>query len=145
MPSRKSHFGYHFAILHRCMAALCKQDIMDMGIQASQIPFVADLLHRDAPVTQDELSAALFIDKAATARALDQLEKNGFVSRTVNPENRRQKLVAATARARAIQEKFYGVLQTASDRLTHNFSRKEMEQIRKLLDQMIDSAMGMNK
>lgn len=141
MATHRTSFGYHFAKLHRLMIALCKQDVMDLGIQASQIPFIAELLHCDAPVTQDELSAALVIDKAATARALDQLEQNGFVNRIVNPDNRRQKLVTATAKAKAIQSALYGIFQNASDILTHNFSREEMDQILNLLDRMITNAM----
>ena len=73
MTSQKPRFGYHFAKLHRLMAAMCKQDLKDLGMQPSQIPFIVELLHCDGPVTQDELSAVLVIDKAATARAMEQL------------------------------------------------------------------------
>ena len=116
MTARKTQFGYHFAILHRLMITLCKREIMDLGIQASHIPFIASLLNRDEPVTQDELSAALVIDKAATARALDQLERRGFVFRMVNPDNRRQKLVTATDKARGIGPTFFSILQSTGQK-----------------------------
>jgi DNA-binding MarR family transcriptional regulator len=142
MTVHKPRFGYHFAKLHRLMVSFYKQEISDLGIQASQMPFIAELLHYDGPVTQDELSAALVIDKAATARALYQLEQNGFVSRTVNPENRRQKLVSATEKARSIQTRFYDILQSASDVFTRDFSREDMEQVLGLMNRMIANAMG---
>lgn len=141
MTANNPRFGYHFAKLHRLMVALCKQDISNLGIQPSQMPFIAELLHCDDPVTQDELSAALVIDKAATARALDQLEQNGFVSRRVNPENRRQKLVSATEKARSIQARFYGTLKTASDVFTRGFSKEDMGHVLELMNRMIANAM----
>jgi len=144
MTSRKPRFGYHFAKLHRLMSAMCKQDLMDLGIQPSQIPFIAELLHCDGPVTQDELSAVLVIDKAATARALDQLERSGFVSRMVNPHNRRQKLVSATIKARGIESALYDILQGASDVFTRNFAQEDINQILKLLNRMIANAMDPN-
>lgn len=140
MTSPQPRFGYHFAKLHRLMTALCKQDLKELGIQPSQIPFIAELLHCDGPVTQDELSAVLVIDKAATARALDQLERGGFVSRLVNPDNRRQKLVTATTKAKAIEGPLYKILQATSDVFTRNFSRKDIEQMLKLLNRMIANA-----
>ena len=140
MTTQKPRFGYHFAKLHRLMTALCKQDLKALGIQPSQIPFIAELLHCDGPVTQDQLSAVLDIDKAATARALDQLERNGFVSRMVNPDNRRQKLVTATAKARAIQGPLHNILQATSDVFTRNFSQQDIDQMLRLLNRMIANA-----
>ena len=144
MASNRPRFGYHFAKLHRLMAALCKQDLKDLGFQPSQIPFIVELLHCNGPVTQDELSTVLVIDKAATARALDQLERNGFVHRKVNPDNRRQKLVTATDKARAVEDALYGILQATSDVFTRNFSQKDIDQMLKFLNQMIANAMDVS-
>lgn len=144
MTSPKPRFGYHFAKLHRLMAAMCKHDLMDLGMQPSQIPFIVELLHCVGPVTQDELSTVLVIDKAATARALDRLERNGFVSRMVNPDNRRQKLVSATTKARSIESELYDILQSVSDVFTRNFAQKEIHQMLELLNRMIANAMDAN-
>ena len=140
MP-KNPRFGYHFAKLHRLMVSLCKQNIKALGIQPSQMPFIAELFHCKGPITQDELSTALVIDKAATARALDQLEKKGFVTRIVNPENRRQKLVTITEKTHDIQDRFYSSLQIASDVFTRDFSREDMETVLRLMNRMISNAM----
>ena len=140
MTSRKLQFGYYFAMLHRMVIARCKQDIMDLGIQVSQIPFIAELIQCDQPVTQDDLSQSLAIDKSATARALDQLEKNGFVTRIVNPENRRQKLVGVTEKTKAIQDRFLGILQSTSNVFVQNFSPEEKKQLIDLMNRMLNNA-----
>jgi DNA-binding MarR family transcriptional regulator len=135
-----TRFGYHFAKLHRIMLSLCKEDMEGLGIQLGQMPFLLALFHADDPLTQDALSAHLAIDKAATARALSQLEKKGLVSRSVNPLNRRQKYVSATAKAHGLAERMFSVLQTVSDTLTRGFSDEELTTVLNLMNRMIANA-----
>lgn len=137
----KTRFGYHFAQLHRLMISLCKEDIVSLGVQPSQMPFLATLLRLEDPATQDELSTALSIDKAATARALDQLEKQGLIIRKINPRNRRQKLVSASSGARLIADRLFEILKKTGDVLIKDFSKKEISTMLALLNRMISNAM----
>lgn len=122
------------------MLSFCKEDVVVLGLQISQMPFLITLLHSDAAITQDELSMALVIDKAATARALDQLEQHGLVSRRINPHNRRQKLVSATEKARSLADRLFAILQAANDIFTQGFSQDEIETIHHLLNRMLANA-----
>ena len=138
MKTKTNHYiGYHFAILHRLALALCKQEISHLGIQAGQIGFITELLRRDVPVTQDELSSLLVIDKAATARTLEQLERKGLVSRRINPNNRRQKLVVATERARRIEDEFFSILQDRDRKITQSLSEEELQCAVGIMEKMI--------
>lgn len=137
----KPRFGYHFAQLHRLMLSLCKDDIGRLGVQPSQMPFLVTLLRLEGPVTQDELSTALSIDKAATARVLDQLEKKGLVVRKINPRNRRQKLVRVTPRACGIADRLFEILHETSNVFIKDFTRKEMTTMLTLINRMISNAM----
>jgi DNA-binding MarR family transcriptional regulator len=138
----KQNLGYHFAQLHRLMLSLCKKEISQLGVKPSQIPFLATLLKADGAMIQDELSASLSIDKAATARALHQLEKQGFVFRKINPDNRRQKLVTASQKARDISDRFFAILQENSNVLGTNISNSEMATMLSLINRMMANAMN---
>lgn len=141
MTDTRPRIGYHFAVLHRSIIAACKEEILELGIQPSQIPFIAKLFHLEEAVMQDDLSAALVIDKAATARALEQLEQNGFVMRRVNPANRRQNLVTLTEKAKAIKSRFFNAIQSANHSLLENFTAEETKQIISLLNRMVDNVL----
>lgn len=132
--------GYRFAVLHRLNASFISGDIKKLGISLSQMPFIAELLHAVAPMAQDQLSAQLEIDKAATARALEQLEKKGLVKRRVNPRNRRQKQVWATPAARAIEQQFFNCLRTKAEIFTKGFDADEIDRAIRLLDRMMENA-----
>lgn len=140
MPFER-RIGYHFAKLHRLMLWICKEDIGKLGIQQSQIPFLITLLREAKPVTQDMLSTDLVIDKAATARALDRLEKKGFISRKINPDNRRQKLVSATPKAHGIAARIHEIFETTNDTFTKGFTKEELNTAITLLNRMIDNAL----
>lgn len=139
--TREISFGYRFAVIQRLQAAITRDGILALGITIAQLPFLAELFYMNTPITQDELSKILTIDPAATARALDQLEKKGLVCREVNPENRRQKLVTPSLKARELEQEFYAVLQNTSDTLSEGFTDDEKEAALNLLDRIMANGM----
>lgn len=56
------------------------------------------------PMTMRELALQLLTDRPYTTVLVDDLEERGLVSRTVNPDDRRSKLVAVTDEGRAAAE-----------------------------------------
>ena len=56
------------------------------------------LIAADSTMPMRELVTALGTDAAYTTVVLDDLEKRGFVTRAPHPDDRRAKLVTATAR-----------------------------------------------
>ncbi|WP_022666396.1 MarR family winged helix-turn-helix transcriptional regulator [Desulfospira joergensenii] len=136
----QTSFGYRFAMLHRLQMALCRKEILNQGIQASQLPFIVSLVREEKPVTQDYLSGCLAIDKGTTARAICQLEKNGYVIRRSNPENRRQNLVTATEKAHAAADKLLAALTRAGDIFVRGFTDEEKKLVLDLMDRMLLNA-----
>lgn len=124
-------------MLHRLLMAMCRQDILDLGLQPSHLPFVLTLEKEAGPVSQEYLSCRLAIDKGTTARALCQLEEKGYVTRRANPENRRQNMVAATPLAHRAAAGLRTVLAEASQTFVRGFSREEKEQVLDLMDRML--------
>lgn len=139
MNDRSKSFGYRFALLYRLNCSLNSEKMEGLGISASQIPFLSELFLADGPLTQDQLSQRMVIDKAATARGLVHLEDQGLVVRKVNPENRRQKLVSPTPKARELEADFYGALRSSNEVFVKGFSRDEKEQALALLDRMMEN------
>lgn len=138
--NRKKSMGYRFAMLHRLQVAMSRSDILGHGLKPGHLPFIIRLIEEGTPVTQDYLSGRLVIDKGCTARAVHELEKNGYVTRRVNPENRRQNLVSATQKGREAVERLLPSLENAAANFVRGFTEQEKEQILNLLDRMISNA-----
>ncbi|XPV75882.1 MAG: MarR family winged helix-turn-helix transcriptional regulator [Desulfovibrio sp.] len=129
--------GYRFAVMHRLNMALHAEGIEEIGIRPSQIPFLAVLMKCGHALTQEELSEVLVLDKAAVARGVLRLEKDGYLFRESNPDDRRQKLVSLTAKGLGIRQNLLGVLQNSTNTLTEGFSQEELEQFLSLMDKAI--------
>jgi len=56
--------------------------------------------HNSGNISQQQLADQLLTDKVSMVRMLDCLTKDGFVERTVNPEDRRQHLLVLTEKAK---------------------------------------------
>lgn len=141
MNQRKKTIGYHFGMLHRLNVSLAKEGLSKLDLTPAQVPFIATLLNSDVPMSQDELSTNLVIDKGATARTIDHLEKFGLVSREVNPDNRRQKLVSATSKCRKMYNELFEILDSASDVLLKGIPEDEKEKVVEILNKMISNGM----
>ncbi|MBM7662930.1 DNA-binding MarR family transcriptional regulator [Bacillus mesophilus] len=76
------------------------QNVTPCGFQlsTSQVFSLQEL--EDRALTIGELAERLLLERSSVSRLIDNLEKNGFVTRTVNEENRREVFVTLTTKGR---------------------------------------------
>lgn len=136
----ESILGYRFSRLHRLQLALCRDDIQNAGLLPSQCPLIVKLVHEKDQVTQDQLSKLVMLDKGTTARTVRELERNGFLRRRPNPENRRQNLLSATPKAHVAAQHIHDSLSRAADVFLKDFAPEDRNLVRELIDRMIENA-----
>lgn len=68
---------------------------------------------------------------------LKSLEKNGFISRTVNPDDARSKVIILTDKAKNMQSELEGVGNKIEGILTDSLSDDEKGQLRGLLQKLL--------
>lgn len=78
-------------------SALDKYDLT-----AAEQPFFMALQHYEG-ITQEELTAIVCVDKAATARAVKSLESKGFLVRVQDGRDRRQNRIYPTDKAKQLE------------------------------------------
>lgn len=117
-------------------AALAKYDL-----SAAEQPFFMALQH-DEGVTQEELTAMVSVDKAATARAVKSLEEKGFVTRVQDSRDRRQNRIYPTDKARQLADAVREELHCFNDRLTRGLDHESIEIIFSGLRKMEENLSG---
>ncbi|MFA6810553.1 MAG: MarR family winged helix-turn-helix transcriptional regulator [Desulfoplanes sp.] len=133
---RRESPGYRIARLFRKNACLLEQKVTRMGLCYGQIPYIMATVEKDGQ-TQDELAAHQHVNRAATARMLKNMEAAGFITRTENPDNRRQKLVWPTAKAEALADDLLEILIKHNEMILTGFSREEKMLFLSLLDRVV--------
>lgn len=109
-----------------------------VGIARGSLPFVLEVLCNEG-VIQEDISRSLSIDRAATARALLQLEEGGFVVREEDPEDRRRKRVRTTDKTRRLSRSILSILEKQREILFAGFDDREREQLLDMLGRMTEN------
>ena len=91
------------------------------------------LLEKKSPRIMSELSSALEMDNSAVTRIVDRLEKNEFVQRTLNKNDRREFFVTITESGLNEILRTKLVVKKLNKKLDNEFSPEDLEQFRKML------------
>jgi len=127
--------GKWISVIYRKFQMGINKELKKYNISSSQYIFLVQLYQEDG-VSQESLSKSLHIDKSATARAIKQLEESGFITRDVNPNDKRGYLVSLTKKALDIETELFDILKDWNRKLTQNLSDEEYEIAYKLIYQM---------
>lgn len=98
------------------------------------------MLFEHGVMTQEQLSRALKIDKANIARAIDKLEKEGYVQRERSEVDKRSYDIILTDKAYEIKGEILSVVNSWVSELTKDMSQQEEERAIELLKKMVDNA-----
>jgi DNA-binding MarR family transcriptional regulator len=80
MQSKEESIGRMVSILHRIGQSHLGKKLESFNIGAGQIAFLAELLLVDG-ISQAEVASNFRCDKATAARAIQHLERHGYVER----------------------------------------------------------------
>lgn len=86
--------------------------------------------------TQADLAAAVGVQGPTLTHHLNGMEKDGLLTRTRLPENRRVHVVALTARGRALFQQLKRAVLRFDAQLSGRFTAAEMDTLRELLERM---------
>ena len=125
-PSHHEHGGMHFGHGHEKMRAFAQARLLTM------------LLQYEKGVRQKVLAESMNINPSSTSELISKLEQEGYVIRTVDPDDKRATLISLTevGRARAYElederaEKFSNVFRNLDD--------KEKEKLLELLEKVME-------
>ncbi|GIN23280.1 MarR family winged helix-turn-helix transcriptional regulator [Siminovitchia fordii] len=85
------------SILHRQFQIYLNRELKEHDIHSAEYIFLVNL-DEESGVSQEHLSSNLYINKAATARAIARLEQRGYIKRIRDPLDNRAYLVTLTTK-----------------------------------------------
>lgn len=98
------------------------------NLTAAEQPFFM-ALQRYEGITQEELTAIVCVDKAATARAVKSLEEKGYLIRVQDEKDKRQNRIYPTDRAKNMGTAVRNELLHINELLTRGIDAQELELI----------------
>lgn len=130
--------GKWISILYRQFQIFINHKLQDLGISSSEYLFLLALYKQDG-ISQEALSAALFINKAATARALKSLEDKGYIDRIKSDSDKRINQVYVTQMGKSVKTALYGAIEQWNILMTEGLDIKTIDLVTRTLQEMSES------
>lgn len=131
--------GRHISILYRHGQCFMNMKMTKYGLGSGQYTFLLYLYGNDG-ISQDELSKALDIDKATTARAIARLEQEKYVKRDSDPSDKRINRVFLTDKSLELKSEIMEITNEWKKIILKDIDKNSQEQLKLLMEQMTENA-----
>jgi MarR family transcriptional regulator, lower aerobic nicotinate degradation pathway regulator len=131
----ENSLGFLLAKSYQRAYALFKAPLEKYSLTPKQFSLLAFLWKQDG-LSQVELSDQCQIDRTTIGGLIDRLQKQGYVRREPNPEDRRAFQIHLTDQGRALEEELLSIAGKVTDTFTAGLSPEETETLRRLLKKL---------
>ncbi|KEJ00510.1 MarR family transcriptional regulator [Clostridium botulinum A2B7 92] len=125
--------GKYISMLYRAGNCYINKELCKYGIGSGQYIFLLYLYNNNG-CNQEEISTALNVDKGTTARALQKLEKEGYINKEIDKNDRRINHILVTEKGSEIKHIIMKVLNSWGKMLYIDFTEEEKKELLKLLE-----------
>lgn len=124
--------GYWITITSNEYQQAVKEELAPYGITFRQMQVLCWLVLK-GPLPQVELSELMMIEPPTLVRILDRMERDGWVRRETDPNDRRCKVIVVQPKAKPVWTKMVTCLREVRKKATKGMSAEEIRTLRKLL------------
>jgi DNA-binding MarR family transcriptional regulator len=118
--------------IYRTNLAYMAKELEEYRVRSGQFEFLLYLYHEDG-VSQETLAKFLKVSKATSARAVQSLEKEGYIIRQRDEKDQRAYKVYLTEKGKEMREIIFKKLNSFKDILFSDFTLEEKEIFRLLI------------
>lgn len=135
----KKKIGKYISMLMKYTHAYLDRELKNLDIGRGEFSHLMILYQNDL-VTQDHLAKSVHVDKGSTAKVVKSLLEQGYITRTINPDDKRAKLISLTDKAWELEKEITPVFKNWDNMIKSNISEEEFEIFYGVLHKMIDNA-----
>ncbi len=106
------------------------------GLHPTDVRALWVLAEPDSPSTAGELGVRLDLSSGAATRTVDRLEREGYVERVRDPDDRRRVGLRLTGEAKAITDAFFGRVATMVGEAIEDFNEPELTIVARFMSQI---------
>jgi DNA-binding MarR family transcriptional regulator len=136
--------GKNISILYRQFNMFLNNELEKVDITATELMYLGSLYKKDG-ITQDELVREYCIDKAATARTIQSMEKKGLVYRKADEVDKRAKRVYLTEKADEYRKLIQDIQKKWIEKINMEIAQDDMEVFLKVLSSVTTRIQEINQ
>jgi MarR family transcriptional regulator for hemolysin len=134
----ESSIGFWVFTAAHAMESAMNEALAPLGITGRQCQILACLaVHGE--VTQNELAERLRVEPSSVVRMLDRMERDDWIERRVDPEDRRRRIVRPTERAEPIWRSIRDRMMPLRERGLRGIAPQDLALAQNVLRQMCEN------
>jgi len=134
----KNHIvGKNLFTVQRYFKIFLNYRLKKHGLNGAQFMVLLILTKQDG-LSQEAINEGLQFDKGFLARVAKSLEKEGYIIRKVNQEDRRAYKLYLTDKAKAIKPMIFEILNEWDNTILEGVNEREIEILENVLDGMLE-------
>lgn len=102
------------------------------GLAGQQLSYILQIC-RSPGISQDEIAKGLYVNKSSVTRQLCRMEKNGFIERKVDDDDKRAKKIFPTRKALEIYPRVIDYLNEWNEKLFEDIEEDRYEEVVQML------------
>lgn len=118
--------GNYISIFYRIGSSYLSHKYETYQIGFGQYQFLI-MLYLEDGLSQEELTKRVYVDKATTARAINKLKENGYVTVIVDCNDKRKHQVYLTEKSLALKEELLTIAMEWENKLLHSLTPEEQK------------------
>lgn len=118
--------GNYISIFYRIGSSYLSRKYETYQIGFGQYQFLL-MLYLEDGLSQDELTKRVYVDKATTARAINKLKENGYVTVIIDRNDKRKHQVYLTEKSLTLKEELLTIAMEWEDKLLHSLTPEEQK------------------
>ncbi len=131
--------GPLLSIINRARVIFLNNRLKQFELSAGQYPVFMCLL-RHPGITQETMARYFHLDKGTIARTVKKMEDAGYISRNVDPANRRAFCLSLTTKGSRLAPEILAIDQEWEQVICKDLSEEEKEQMLALLKHVAESS-----
>jgi DNA-binding MarR family transcriptional regulator len=135
---REESLGYQVNHLARLLAAALRERIEPHGVVPGQFAQMLALLEHDG-ISQAELCHEVRIDQSTMALTVKRMERDGLISRSPDPDDRRRSVIRLTPRARKLAPTLVGAARDVNAAAAAGVPPEDLATCMRVLARLIDN------
>lgn len=124
--------GRLIARIHRGLYNHVADRLKNKDIDVGQFFFLCFILNNEGK-TQEQIARGIMLDKATVSKGIKRLVHLGYVSKRVNPDDKREYKIYSTKKAKAFKTELDAIYNEMHDRLHQKLDKDEIVQLQALL------------
>lgn len=129
-------FGKLISAIHRKAIQIIKFKLKDYDIDVGQI-FLLWYIHHNDGISQEQVAQNFHLDKATVSKNVKRLMRQGYLRKTVNPKDQRERQLSATKQAKVLSPQLENILKDINKLMVNNVSKEEQIQLINILEKVL--------